>query len=93
MTSNDTSIQTGAWYRTSPKNLALFTLIWLGEFLLTVLFFKWLLHASAKIYLVAIPWVLLGAIMVFRPNWITRFTEVFELNSDRLNKWNPPGFP
>ena len=93
MTSNDAGAQTEPWYRTSAKNLALFTLIWLGEVLLTVWFFKWLLHASASIYLLAIPWALLGAIMVFRPNWITRLTAFFELNSDRLNKWNPPGFP
>jgi hypothetical protein len=89
----DGPIPTTPWYKSSPRNLALFTAMWLGSSFLTILFFKWLLHAGAKIYFLLIPWALIGAVMVFRPNWITRLTQIFELNSLRIDKWNPPGFP
>jgi hypothetical protein len=90
---NDEAPPSEPWYRSSPRNLVFFVVIWLGESFLILLLFKWLLRASAKIYFLVIPWALFGAVMVFRPNWINRLTQTLELNSKRIDKWNPPGFP
>jgi hypothetical protein len=90
---NDDLTPTTLWYRASTKNLALFALIWLGEPFLILLFIKWMFHGSAKLYLLLIPWALLGAIMVFRPAWIERMTRALNPSSDNSSKWNPPGFP
>jgi hypothetical protein len=87
------SSSTKPFYQTSTRNLFLFALIWLGEFLLISLLLKWMFHATSKLFLILIPWALFGAIMVFRPNWIERMTRLLNPTSDNASKWNPPGFP
>ena len=84
---------TEPWYRLSAKNLVIFALIWLGEGLLILMFVKWVIHGSGAVYLLLIPWTLLGAIVVARPNWLLRMTRAIEGDMDRLGKWSPPGFP
>jgi hypothetical protein len=86
---NDDANQTLTSY---TRKLVLFFIV-LGETFLIVWLFKWLLHANAKIYLFLIPCAVLLWINVFRPAWIARATQLLELDSDRFNKWNPPGFP
>jgi hypothetical protein len=58
------------WCRASPKNVVIFSLIWLGEAFLNLIFVKWAIHGSAALYLILPPWTLLGLIMVVRPMWI-----------------------
>jgi|tagenome__1003787_1003787.scaffolds.fasta_scaffold20989196_4 hypothetical protein len=88
---------TAIWYRKSAGHILLFGLMWLGECFLLLMFAKWLLHSSAVLYLLMIPWTLLGAVVFARPNWIMRMSEFMnqkvERDTDRLDKWTPPGFP
>jgi hypothetical protein len=89
---------TPLWYRASATNVVIFSLLWLGEFFLILLFLKnWVFHTGAAIYLLMIPWALIGLIMVVRPNWIPRILRVVEekveRDMNRLDKWTPPGFP
>ena len=35
---------------------------------------KWVIHGSALVYLLLIPWTLFGLIMVVRPHWVLGFT-------------------
>jgi len=75
---DDGHAPTEPWYRASPKNLAIFALIWSGEAFLILKFVTWVTHGSAALYLLMIPWTLFGSIIAVRPNWITRMTRVFE---------------
>jgi hypothetical protein len=88
--STERTVPPQPWYKSRPRNLALFAFIWLGEFFLTLFFFKWLLHANAKIFFFMAPWAFFGWIIVFRPNWINRLTQILELNSNHPDKWNLP---
>jgi hypothetical protein len=88
---NNEGAEPAPWYRSSHKNMALFALIWLGEFFLILLLLKWMFHAGPKIFLFIIPWAVMGWVNAFRPNWIARLTQLLELK--RPDKWNPPGFP
>ncbi len=85
------------WYRASPKNVVIFALMWLGEAFLILMFAKWVIHGSAVLYLLLVPWALFGLIMVVRPNWIMRVMRAWEKNLERvgeqLEKRPPPGFP
>jgi hypothetical protein len=85
------------WCRASPKHLVVFTLIWLGEPFLMLMFAKWVIHGSPHIYLLMIPWALFGLILVMRPNWVLRvmqaIDEKIERDWKRMDKWTPPGFP
>lgn len=71
--------------------------MWVGEALLILRLFQWLFHESWTLYLLMIPWTILGVIMVIRPNWVIRATKAFdermERDMQRFDKWNPPGFP
>jgi hypothetical protein len=68
----------------------------LGEGFLMLMFVKWALHRSAALYLLMIPWTLLGSIIFARPNWIQRMTRAVEnkveRDMERLGKWNPQVF-
>jgi hypothetical protein len=75
---DDGHAPTEPWYRASPKNLAIFALIWSGEAFLILKFVTWVTHGSAALYLLMIPWTLFGSIIAVRPNWITRMTRAFE---------------
>jgi hypothetical protein len=90
---DDSRAPTEPWYRASPKNLTIFALIWFGEAFLILKFVKWVIHGSTALYLLIIPWMLFGSIIVVRPNWILRMTRAFEGELGRSDKWNPPGFP
>ena len=85
------------WYRASAKNVVIFALMWLGEFFLILMFFKWVIHGSALVYLLLFPWALFGLIMVVRPNWILRATRAFDKALEDagalFEKRPPPGFP
>jgi hypothetical protein len=39
---------TEPWYTSSPKNLALCALVWLGELFLLLMLLKWMFRASAS---------------------------------------------
>jgi hypothetical protein len=85
------------WYRASAKNVVSFALMWLGEFFLILMFFKWVIHGSAFVYLLLVPWALFGLIMVVRPNWILRATRALDRaleDAGALFEKRPlPGFP
>ena len=87
----------GLWYRASAKNVVIFALMWLGEAVLTLMFFKWVIHGSALVYLLLVPWALFGLIMVVRPNWILRATRALDKALEDagalFEKRPPPGFP
>lgn len=88
---------TKLWYRASAKNVVIFALMWLGEAFLMLKFFKWVIHGSALVYLLLVPWALFGLIMVVRPNWILRATrasdKALEDAGALFEKRPPPGFP
>jgi hypothetical protein len=71
-----------AAYRGRPysidKNVVIFALIWLGEPFLILMFVKWVIHGSAAVYLLLVPWMLFGLIGVVRPNWILGMTRAFD---------------
>jgi hypothetical protein len=77
--------------------VVIFALMWLGEAFLILQFCKWVIHGSALVYLLLVPWALFGLIMVARPNWLIRFSRA----SDKalhdagalFEKRPPPGFP
>jgi hypothetical protein len=77
--------------------MVIFALMWLGEAFLVLMFVKWVIRASAAVYLLMVPWALLGLIMVARPNWILRATRAFDKASEDagalFEKRPPPGFP
>ena len=50
--------------------MVIFALMWLGEAFLVLKFLKWVIHGSALVYLLLVPWTLFGLIMVVRPNWV-----------------------
>ena len=85
------------WYRVSAKNTVIFALMWLGELFLILKFFKWVIHGSAAVYLLMVPWTLFGLIMVVRPNWILHamrwFDKALEDAGALFEKRPPPGFP
>ncbi len=85
------------WYRASAKNTAIFALLWSGEAFLILMFIKRVIHGSAALYLLMVPWTLLGLTMVVLPNWIVRVTRAWEKSLERvgenLEKRPPPGFP
>jgi hypothetical protein len=84
------------WLGASAKTVMIFAVIWLGEAFFILIFCKWVFHTSAVLYLLMIPWSLLGWILAVRPNWFIRMSKATEnrLNRDleRMEKWNPPGF-
>ena len=88
---------TALLYRMSAKNVVICASMWLGEGFLMLMFVKWALYRSAAVYLLMIPWTLLGWIIFARPNWIQRTTraveEKVERDMERLDKWKPPGLP
>jgi hypothetical protein len=71
--------------------------MWLGEAFLTLMFFKWVIHGSALVYLLLVPWTLFGLIMVVRPNWILGMTRALDKALEDagalFEKRPPPGFP
>jgi hypothetical protein len=77
--------------------VVIFALMWLGELFLILKFFKWVIHGSALVYLLLVPWALFGLIMVVRPNWILRATRAFDKALEDagalFEKRPPPGFP
>jgi hypothetical protein len=85
------------WLGASAKTVMIFAVIWLGEAFLILIFCKWVFHASAVLYLLMIPWSILGWILAVRSNWFIRMSKAMEnrLNRDleRMEKWNPAGFP
>ncbi len=85
------------WCRASPKNAVIFALIWLGEACLILMFVKWAFHRSALLYLLLIPWALIGLVILVRPQWVMRLHRVIakkeKRDMERLGKWTPPGFP
>jgi hypothetical protein len=87
----------GLWYKASAKNVAMFALIWLGEGFLILMFVKWVIHGSAAVYLLLVPWMLFGLIMVVRPNWILDVTRAGEKALEDagalFEKRPPPSFP
>ena len=87
----------GLWYRASAKNVVIFALMWLGELFLILMFFKWVIHGSALVYLLLVPWAFFGSIMVVRPNWILRATRALDKALEDagalFEKRPPPGFP
>ena len=84
-------------YRASAKNIVIFALMWLGEGFLILVFIKRVIHGSAALYLLMVPWALFGLIIVLRPNWAMRMTRSLEKELERvgesLEKRPPPGFP
>jgi hypothetical protein len=82
-----------------PKRVIVFAVIWLGEVFLVLMFAKWVVHGSSTIYLLLVPWALLGLIILVRPNWlvppnwISRLYDTDEKTEQRWKNWNPPGFP
>jgi len=42
------------------------------------MFVKWVIHGSAAVYLLLVPWMLFGLIGVVRPNWILGMTRAFD---------------
>lgn len=94
---DDHEDQAELWYRASTKNTAVFTLMWLGEAFLVLMFINWLFHASTSMYLFMIPWGLMGLIMVLRPKWIVRAVRAWRKDQEhvgeQLEKHLPPGFP
>ncbi|HEY4979977.1 MAG TPA: hypothetical protein VII25_12485 [Candidatus Acidoferrum sp.] len=80
-------------HKLSPKRAIVFALIWLGEVFLILLFVKRVVHGSSTIYLLLVPWALLGLIMMVRPNWIPNPYDIDEKTEQKWKKWNPPGFP
>ena len=88
---------TELWYRANPKNVVFFAATWFGEGLLSLMFVKWVIHGSAAVYWLLVPWALFGLLMVLRPNWILKVTSVsnkmLEQAGESFEKKPPPGFP
>ncbi len=82
------------WHKPSTKNVAILALIWFGEAFLILMFVRWVLHASAFLYLLMIPWAFIGVIVAARPNWLMRMMLAVENKTkrdmERLDKWTPP---
>jgi hypothetical protein len=76
--------------------MVIFALMWLGEAFLVLKFLKWVIHGSALVYLLLVPWTLFGLIMVVRPNWVLGFTRAsekfYEQAGALFEKRPPPGF-
>ena len=74
-----------------------FALIWLGEALLCLKFVMWVIHGSAALYFLMVPWGLFGLIMLVRPNWILNMQrtsdKALEQAGELFEKRPPPGFP
>ena len=87
----------GLWYRASAKNVVIFALMWLGQAFLILMFLRWVFHGSAAVYLLLVPWMLFGLIIVLRPNWILGMTRAFDKALEDagalFEKRPPPGFP
>jgi protein-S-isoprenylcysteine O-methyltransferase Ste14 len=81
------------WYPASTKNAVIFILILLLSPLPALAIIKWMFHLSAVVFVGLIPLLLLGSIMLLRPNWITRMEEKQKRDLARFGKWNWPGFP
>jgi hypothetical protein len=85
------------WHRTSATNVLIFAIVWLGQSFLILMFVRWLIHGSAALYLFMVPWALFGFVIAMRPNWLIRFMQAWEKDSERtgeqLSKRLPPGFP
>ena len=94
---DDRPESTELWYRASAKNVAIFTLMWLGEAFLILMFVKWVIHGSAALYLFMIPWTLFGLILLLRTSWIVRMERALWKQLERVGEqWEkrpPPGFP
>jgi hypothetical protein len=77
--------------------VVIFALIWLGEPFLILMFVKWVIHGSAAVYLLMVPWMLFGLIIVVCPNWILGMTRAFDKALEDagalFEKRPPPGFP
>lgn len=86
------------WYRASAKNRVIFLAIWAGNGVLSLTFVKWVVHGTAAVYWLLVPWTLFGLIMVaVRPSWILsvkhRTDEMLEQAAESFEKRPPPGFP
>jgi hypothetical protein len=84
---------TGLWYRASAKNVVIFVLIWFGAVFPVFVFIK-MIHGSVALYLLLVPWALVGLMMLVCPNWLLRLTRaseavVFELLSSPLQIFLP----
>ena len=77
--------------------MVIFALMWPGEAFLCLMFVKWVIHGSAAVYWLMVPWMLFGLTIVVRPNWILRVTrasdKALEQALDQFEKRPPPGFP
>lgn len=84
------------WYRASATNMVAFATMWFGPLLLILFVLKSMIRTSVALYLLVVPWALLGLIMLVRPNWISRMAhateKVLERVGESLEK-RPPGFP
>jgi len=97
MMTDNSSKSTALWHETSAKNVVILALIWFGEAFLILMFITRALHGSTYLYLLMIPWALIGVIMAARPNWFVRVRQAMadkaKRDMERLDKWTPPGFP
>jgi len=81
-----------------PKiNKVVFAVVWFGVAFLIFAFWKWAAHLGSAIYLIMVPWVLIGLLVLVRPVRIMRAVlaqeKKIEKDLERVEKWNPPGFP
>jgi hypothetical protein len=85
------------WHKTSARTVVILALIWFGEPFLILMFITRVLHGSTYLYLLMIPWALIGVIMAARPNWFVRLRKAMadktKRDMERFDKWTPPGFP
>lgn len=88
---------TELWYRAVAQNPAVFAIAWLGPLFLIVLFLKRIHASTVMIFSVVVPSVLLGLMILVRPEWAERMRRVSERESERtgegLERRPPTGLP
>jgi hypothetical protein len=88
---------TKLWYRASPRNIVVFAIVWLGSQVPIVLFLRRIHVSTVIICFLIMPCVLLGLIMVVRPNWVERMRGVWDRELERvgegLERRPPTGLP
>jgi len=81
----------------TAKNAVIIVFIGLGEAFLILLFVTRVLHGSAYLYLLMIPWTIFLGIMIARPRWLIHMDRALgdsaKRDMERLGKWTPPGSP
>jgi hypothetical protein len=85
------------WYRASARNVVLFAIMFWWP-LLPIVFFLRRLHVSlAIIWFLVAYWVLVGLMMLIRPNWLARWIRWLrreqERTGERLEKLPPRCVP